>query len=76
MESNDIIAFVTLTADNSRTKSRAFCAGGDVVALLDEKLDLKAKCEFFRYEYGLNHLIGTLRKPLVAILDGIVSNNC
>lgn len=28
--------------------------------------------DFFREEYILNHLIGTLRKPYIAIIDGIV----
>ena len=26
---------------------------------------------FFRGEYSLNHLIGTLNKPYIAIIDGI-----
>lgn len=29
----DVLSFISLTADNSKTKSRAFCAGGDVVGI-------------------------------------------
>ena len=28
--------------------------------------------DFFREEYQLNHLIGTLSKPYIAFIDGIV----
>jgi 3-hydroxyisobutyryl-CoA hydrolase len=52
---------------------RAFCAGGDVVALADwnsngtpEKSD-----DYFALEYKLDHLIATFNKPLVAYIDGI-----
>ena len=27
--------------------------------------------EFFKQEYKLNHLLGTLKKPIITILDGI-----
>jgi enoyl-CoA hydratase/carnithine racemase len=30
-----------------------------------------AFCSFFREEYALNYGLGTLRKPHIAILDGI-----
>ncbi|ETN78364.1 enoyl-CoA hydratase/isomerase family protein [Necator americanus] len=40
---------------------KAFCAGGDVLEAL-----------LFREEYHLNHLIGSLSKPFVAFIDGIV----
>jgi 3-hydroxyisobutyryl-CoA hydrolase len=52
---------------------RAFCAGGDVVALADwnangepDKSD-----DYFALEYKLDHLIATFNKPLVAYIDGI-----
>ncbi|GMS87511.1 hypothetical protein PENTCL1PPCAC_9686, partial [Pristionchus entomophagus] len=56
---------------------KAFCAGGDVVAVTKSALDAKAggpstmHKDFFREEYQLNHLIGTLSKPYVALIDGI-----
>ena len=31
-----------------------------------------ASCSFFRAEYTLNHMLGTLRMPHIALLDGIV----
>lgn len=65
---------VILKSDTSKTKTKSFCAGGDVVALLDEKLSMEERCDFFRKEYSLNHLIGTFRKPIISLLDGITSN--
>eukprot|EP00080_Pristionchus_pacificus_P003296 PDM63316.1 hypothetical protein PRIPAC_50531 [Pristionchus pacificus] len=56
---------------------KAFCAGGDVLAVTKSAQDAKAGGEstlhkdFFREEYQLNHLIGTLSKPYVALIDGI-----
>lgn len=64
---------VILKSDNSKTKVKSFCAGGDVVALLDERLSMEQQSEFFRKEYSLNHLIGTYRKPIISLLDGITS---
>ena len=65
---------VILKADNSNTKVRSFCAGGDVVALMgDHYPSLEKKTEFFRKEYCLNHLIGTYTKPIISLLDGITS---
>jgi enoyl-CoA hydratase/carnithine racemase len=29
--------------------------------------------EFFHEEYKLNHLIGTFKKPIIALMDGITS---
>ncbi|TGZ68602.1 hypothetical protein CRM22_004168 [Opisthorchis felineus] len=54
------------------TGTKAFCAGGDVRAVVDaaKAKDTLAQ-SFFREEYQLNHLIGTLSKPFIALLDGI-----
>ncbi|KAL6263723.1 hypothetical protein P5V15_003809 [Pogonomyrmex californicus] len=53
---------------------KAFCAGGDVkslvLALNDPKGNIQGE-EFFRREYTLNHLIGTYKKPYIAIINGI-----
>jgi 3-hydroxyisobutyryl-CoA hydrolase len=56
---------------------KSFCAGGDVKGIV--KL-LPADCshvplpalQFFEQEYKLNHLIATLKKPFVSLLNGIV----
>ena len=51
---------------------KAFCAGGDVRAVTDsakEGTDLYK--DFFREEYTLNALIGTLHIPYIALIDGI-----
>ena len=31
-----------------------------------------AACSFFRAEYTLNHMLGTMHMPHIALLDGIV----
>ena len=52
---------------------RAFCAGGDIRALRQYKLDgehHRAEA-FFREEYELNLAIATYPKPYVALIDGI-----
>ncbi|KYN29336.1 3-hydroxyisobutyryl-CoA hydrolase, mitochondrial, partial [Trachymyrmex cornetzi] len=53
---------------------KAFCAGGDIKALvlpLNEPAGNLQGEEFFRTEYTLNHLIGTYKKPYIAIINGI-----
>ncbi len=54
---------------------KAFCAGGDVAELAKAT---QAGSEgrawsvnYFAQEYGLDHLIATYRKPLIAFMDGI-----
>lgn len=49
---------------------KAFCAGGDVLALL--RPDSEAFIEgFFRDEYRLNRMIFRYPKPYIALIDGI-----
>ncbi|KAL3074218.1 hypothetical protein niasHS_015048 [Heterodera schachtii] len=56
------------------TGGKAFCAGGDVLAV---SKSYKANDpdrifqQFFLEEYQLNHLIGSLSRPYVAFIDGI-----
>lgn len=53
---------------------KAFCAGGDVRAIYDEKMrgeSFDLQRQFFYKEYELDYLISRLSKPYVAILDGI-----
>lgn len=55
-----------------KSNGNAFCAGGDVRAIYTagkEKLPLRS--DFFIHEYKLNHLIYTLQKPHIALLNGV-----
>ncbi|VDM54039.1 unnamed protein product [Angiostrongylus costaricensis] len=57
---------------------KAFCAGGDVLAVTRSAKEAASggtsttHKDFFREEYRLNHLIGSLSKTFVAFIDGIV----
>ena len=53
---------------------KAFCAGGDIVAVAKETEDspTKLRRDFFLDEYRLNHTIKTYPQPHIALLDGIV----
>jgi enoyl-CoA hydratase len=52
---------------------RAFCAGGDIVALRDSALaDDGAACVFWEEEYQLDARIAAFPKPIVAFMDGVV----
>ncbi|XP_014770870.1 3-hydroxyisobutyryl-CoA hydrolase, mitochondrial [Octopus bimaculoides] len=51
---------------------KAFCAGGDIVAITKSKQSGDSYAEdFFKEEYILNHKIGTFKYPFVAVIDGI-----
>jgi 3-hydroxyisobutyryl-CoA hydrolase len=52
---------------------RAFCAGGDVRAITEagRKGSFMAQ-EFFREEYILDYLTGTMKIPYIALIDGVV----
>lgn len=50
---------------------KAFCAGGDVRTIVETVDDEDPLGEhFFREEYQLNCLIGTLHIPYIALIDG------
>ncbi|ORZ19549.1 ClpP/crotonase-like domain-containing protein [Absidia repens] len=51
----------------------AFCAGGDVKAVVDYASEGKHEkaAEFFKEEYQLDHMISTLETPYVSIMDGV-----
>ncbi|MFJ2621203.1 3-hydroxyisobutyryl-CoA hydrolase [Glutamicibacter sp. NPDC087344] len=52
---------------------RAFCAGGDIVAIYRDILSREGTSEdFWRVEYQLNVLIDEYPKPYIAFMDGIV----
>lgn len=52
---------------------RAFCAGGDIVALYQEmKNNKKPKNNFFKYEYKLDLKIHRYSKPICSLGNGLV----
>ena len=53
---------------------RAFCAGGDIRDLYDLGLagDHESQLRFWREEYRLDGRMKSYRKPIVALIDGIV----
>ncbi|XP_021721297.1 3-hydroxyisobutyryl-CoA hydrolase 1-like isoform X2 [Chenopodium quinoa] len=55
-------------------KGRAFCAGGDVSAVVRDisKGDWRLGASFFQKEFILNYVMATYKKPQVSILHGIV----
>lgn len=73
-ENNDAIAAVWLEGEGEK----AFCAGGDVVALYramtseDAQKDGDYGRYFFTEEYALDHLIHAYSKPLIAWGSGII----
>ncbi|XP_071941610.1 3-hydroxyisobutyryl-CoA hydrolase, mitochondrial-like [Antedon mediterranea] len=51
---------------------KAFCAGGDIKAVIDAGSKGEPNAgSFFREEYILNNAIGTLHIPYIALIDGI-----
>ncbi|XP_031113859.1 3-hydroxyisobutyryl-CoA hydrolase-like protein 1, mitochondrial [Ipomoea triloba] len=54
-------------------KGRAFCAGGDVVAIYNmlKQGNLEETKEFFSSAYKFMYILGTYLKPHVALLNGI-----
>ncbi|XP_050385912.1 3-hydroxyisobutyryl-CoA hydrolase 1-like isoform X2 [Argentina anserina] len=55
-------------------KGRAFCAGGDVAAVVRDinEGNWRLGANFFRKEFTLNYLLATYSKPQVSLLNGIV----
>lgn len=54
------------------TPGRAFCAGGDVRWLYDNgRVHPEKVMPFFENEYAMNLCIAMLKKPFVALMDGI-----
>ena len=52
---------------------RAFCAGGDILAMYENRNDGgEFASRFWRDEYRLNAKIGRYCKPIVSVMDGIV----
>ncbi|KAI9095608.1 ClpP/crotonase-like domain-containing protein [Phlyctochytrium arcticum] len=60
----------------SAVDGKAFCAGGDVKKVVQqatsgEPEQIAQALKFFEEEYQLNHLIGTLKKPFISVMNGI-----
>lgn len=53
-------------------EGRAFCAGGDIVAVHTSEHGAPEIVDFFADEYRLNAMIKAFPKPYVALIDGIV----
>lgn len=53
-----------------RGEGRAFCAGGDLMSIYNNRAN--PPVEFFADEYRLNHKIEQYPKPYIALIDGIV----
>lgn len=71
LNDSEIVDALILTA----APGRAFCAGGDIRALYDAggNADYKAIEDYFRAEYKLDWLLGSLKDTtLISVLDGIV----
>jgi 3-hydroxyisobutyryl-CoA hydrolase len=62
-----------ISSPSSFPGGKAFCAGGDVVEVTKSvRSGSSYHRDFFREEYALNALIGTLGIPYVALVDGIL----
>ena len=49
----------------------AFCAGGDIRSLYDNRGNTSQQMQFFKQEYRLNRTIHHYKKPYIALMDGI-----
>ncbi|KAI9332651.1 ClpP/crotonase-like domain-containing protein [Obelidium mucronatum] len=71
-EDSPVTKSILLTSGEN---SRAFCAGGDIKALLKGNSgnpdDVAEAVGFMQNEYQLNHHIGTHKKPIIALMNGI-----
>ncbi|XP_017971283.1 PREDICTED: probable 3-hydroxyisobutyryl-CoA hydrolase 3 isoform X3 [Theobroma cacao] len=56
------------------SNGRAFCAGGDVVAVLGALIigHWSFGANFYRKQYALDYLLATYEKPLISLINGVV----
>lgn len=66
-EADPAVALVVVKGEG-----RAFCAGGDILAVYEAGRVGRASPDFFADEYRLNARIRRFAKPYVALIDGIV----
>jgi enoyl-CoA hydratase/carnithine racemase len=80
---DDTLAAVLLKSGKTETKTRVFCAGGDVKSIYKDAIASPDEthgqgtpglttAEFFRQEYIVNHALATATKPQISLWDGIV----
>jgi enoyl-CoA hydratase len=50
---------------------KAFCAGGDIRTIYENRNNISASMKFFEHEYRLDTYIYHYPKPYIAIMDGI-----
>ncbi|XP_065862803.1 3-hydroxyisobutyryl-CoA hydrolase 1-like [Euphorbia lathyris] len=69
IEMDSTVKFVILKGNG-----RAFCAGGDVVAIVTSMLSghWSYGARFYEKQFNLDYLLATYKKPLIALIDGIV----
>lgn len=51
--------------------NKAFCAGGDIRWIYDQRDHFSTQMNFFEREYQLNQLIHDYPKPYIALMDGM-----
>ncbi|KAI9322219.1 ClpP/crotonase-like domain-containing protein [Dichotomocladium elegans] len=68
-EKSDLAKIILIKSSGGK----GFCAGGDVKTVVDLAAvgNHAAAIRFFELEYQLDHLIGVLKTPYVAVMDGI-----
>lgn len=71
--SDDAVGFVVLRGSPRPDGRPAFCAGGDVRALYDARIDPDSSLtrDFFAEEYRLNRQIFRYPKPYISLIDGV-----
>ncbi|WCJ24272.1 3-hydroxyisobutyryl-CoA hydrolase mitochondrial [Euphorbia peplus] len=69
IEMDSTVKFVILKGNG-----RAFCAGGDVVAIVNSMLSghWSYGARFYQKQFNLDYLLATYKKPLLSLIDGIV----
>jgi enoyl-CoA hydratase/carnithine racemase len=50
---------------------KAFCAGGDIKAAYENRNQSNYLNDYFSCEYDLNRRIGNMKKPYIALIDGM-----
>ncbi|KAI9592641.1 ClpP/crotonase-like domain-containing protein [Syncephalis fuscata] len=66
-DQSDLCKVIMIKSDHPKS----FCSGGDVKTVIEKaKANDANALTFFKEEYRLNHLIATLKKPYVALING------
>ncbi|KAI8096289.1 ClpP/crotonase-like domain-containing protein [Halteromyces radiatus] len=68
-EKSDLAKIIVIKSE----PGTAFCAGGDVKAVVDLAAEGKQTdaAKFFEEEYQMDHLIATLETPYISVMDGV-----